>query len=162
MASKRERDNAYNRMFGAGNPYEQIPIVYPVVIKYKNGSIDRFYENGVREFIENNSQLRGSTSFSRTKETKPRDEYEFFIRRLMYVSHGVGSQEDWDKAVEEANRVQEKVMSLSLNEDYNGNKLFEDEQPGQVQQVENKGNPAREIGGSDSGIKIYSGEEDPF
>lgn len=150
---------AYERMFGSENHYSQIPITYPVIVKHKNGAVERFHENGVTEYLGNNST--GSTALSRTKQTKPKDEYEFWIRRLMYVSWGVGSEDDWNAKIKEADEMHDRILQCSLDEYYNGAKLIQDEQSGQVQQVEDQNNTTRAVEGEVSGIGQYSGE-DPF
>jgi len=97
---------------------QDIPIEYPVVIKYTDGGTEAFFENGVRFYIKivdgNISYVKSKfTNYFGDKEKTEREQYEWNIRRLLYT-HNLGTVDEFNVIVDRFSEENVKLDSLAF------------------------------------------------
>lgn len=104
--------------------YEQIKVEFPVIVKHKSENLEIFHSNGTRELLIVDERT-GSTHYGRTKFTGSEKDYLFFVRRSIYFGIGVVNEEAWDEKIKRFDEINEKLLTLPIDETITGN--FENE-----------------------------------
>ena len=116
---------------------EETKFEYPICIEYTeglrygNGNVEAFFENGVRAFIstKGNSSTLSKTKFvpshSNTEE-EARKEYELYIKTLLYI-HTEISPEEFNRRYETMEVINSNLDSLLFEDTFRQAKEYEGE-----------------------------------
>lgn len=126
MAKKKDRFELFEEK------YTHIQIDFPCLVLLRNGNLELFHENGVREFLFSSTKA-GSAGYTKSKWTGEIETYIFFIRRLLYNGKGgpgnsIGTQEDWDKKQIEVDQMLAELDKCQIGLTFSG--LQENENEG--------------------------------
>lgn len=103
--------------------YQDIEVVFPLIIKHKSKNVEIIHENGVREMFSVSTR-NGTTGYSRIKyKVYNKEEFLFFCKRQMYISKNswgsmTGTQEDVDNITAEIERVNQKMFECPAEQSY--------------------------------------------
>lgn len=117
---------------------EETKFQYPICIEYTeglrygNGNVEAFFENGVKTFI---STKGNSSSFLKTKfvpkysntEEEARKEYELYIKTLLYI-HTEISPEEFNRRYEAMELINSNLDSLLFEDSFRQAKEHQGEQ----------------------------------
>jgi hypothetical protein len=97
----------------------KIEIKYPVVIKYNDGGMEAYQENGVQLFIKVSGD---KIAFLKRKWGDPhqgnsKQEYEYFIKRLLYT-HTLSDEEQFNLLYDKFNSVNELLDTTVFEHEF--------------------------------------------
>ena len=115
MAKKREKFQSaelFERMLS------EIPIEYPVVVKYEDLGMEAFFENGVRFYIKiidgNISYVKSKFfSYYGDKSKSDREQYDWNIRRLLHTNL-TGTIQEFNDLVDRFSEENTKLDTLAF------------------------------------------------